>query len=73
MEQDIIFVGLDVHKDTIVVALAESGRRGEVRQHGKIANTPANLKGLAGKLSRSGRELRALRLRHPASAGRCGP
>jgi hypothetical protein len=58
MEQDIIFVGLDVHKDTIVVALAESGRRGEVRQHGKIANTPANLKGLAGKLSRSGRELR---------------
>ena len=67
MEQDIIFVGLDVHKDTIVVALAESGRRGEVRQHGKIANTSANLKGLAGKLSRSGRELRFC-----YEAGPCG-
>jgi transposase len=67
MEQGIIFVGLDVHKDTIVVALAESGRRGEVRQHGKIANTPANLKGLAGKLSRSGRELRFC-----YEAGPCG-
>jgi transposase len=79
MEQGIIFVGLDVHKDTIVVALADSGRRGEVRQHGKIANTPANLKGLAGKLSRSGRELRFCYEAGPCGYGiqrqsdRCGP
>ena len=28
MEQRIIYVGLDVHKDTIAVALAEAGKRG---------------------------------------------
>ena len=30
MEQHIIYVGLDVHKDTIAVAFAEAGKRGEV-------------------------------------------
>ena len=39
MEQDIIYVGLDVHKDTIAVALAEAAKRGELREYGKIANT----------------------------------
>jgi hypothetical protein len=31
MEQHIIYVGLDAHRDTIAVALAEAGKRGEVR------------------------------------------
>ena len=31
MEQRIIYVGLDVHKDTIAVALAEAGKRGARR------------------------------------------
>lgn len=30
------FVGLDVHKDSIAVAIAEAGRLGEVRTFGEI-------------------------------------
>jgi transposase len=44
MDQSITYIGLDVHKDTIAVAVADSGKRGEVREHGKIANSPTALK-----------------------------
>jgi hypothetical protein len=54
----ITYVGLDVHKDGIVVALAEDGLRGEVRDYGRIANTPAALQRLVGKLGQPGVELR---------------
>ena len=37
MDKPITYIGLDVHKDTIAVALGEGGKRGEVREHGKIA------------------------------------
>jgi len=50
IEQAITYVGLDVHKDTIAVALAELGKRGEVREHGQIANRPTALKALLNKL-----------------------
>lgn len=66
MAKSITYVGLDVHKDTIVVALAETGLRGEVREHGKIANTPTALKALSAKLA-PGRELRFC-----YEAGPCG-
>lgn len=33
------YVGLDVHKETIVIGIAEDGREGEVRHYGTIANT----------------------------------
>jgi len=42
------FVGLDVHADTIAVAVAERG--GEVRSHGVIPNRPESVRKLVGKL-----------------------
>ena len=49
MKQLITYIGLDVHKETIAVALAEAGKRNEVRECGKIANTPAAVKALVAK------------------------
>src|SRR3984957_7326363 len=67
MAKLITYVGLDVHKDMIAVALAEAGLRGEVREHGKIPNTPAALKALTVKLASARRELRFC-----YEAGPCG-
>ena len=58
LDKPITYVGLDVHKDTVAVALAEAGGANDVRVCGKITNTPAALKAMAAKLSRGGRQLR---------------
>src|SRR5215469_8298412 len=63
----ITYIGLGVHKEWIVVAIAEGGTRGEVREYGRIANTAAALQRLAGKLGGEGVELRFC-----YEAGPCG-
>jgi hypothetical protein len=60
MSDAITYVGLDVHKETIAVALADGGGRGDVRAFGQIVNTPASLSRLLTKLVQAGREAYAL-------------
>ena len=67
MGDRITYVGLDVHKDGIVVAVAEGGLRGEVRDYGRIANTPAAVQRLVRKLGHQG-----VALRFCYEAGPCG-
>jgi transposase len=63
----ITYVGLDVHKEGIVVAVAEGGLRGEVRDYGRIANTAGALDRLMRKLGGEGVGLRLC-----YEAGPCG-
>jgi transposase len=67
MVDRITYVGLDVHKEGIVVAVAAGGLRGEVREYGRIANTPTALDRLLRKLGGDG-----MNLRFCYEAGPCG-
>ncbi|MBM3575846.1 MAG: IS110 family transposase [Alphaproteobacteria bacterium] len=51
------FIGLDVHKETISVAIAETGRNGNVSYHGEIANDALSINKLCNKLGRTGKSL----------------
>src|SRR6201986_2976492 len=64
---DNTYVGVDVHKATVCVAVAESGRGGEVRHIGVFDNRPEILCRLAAKLGKGGR-----RLSFCHEAGPCG-
>jgi transposase len=58
MNYEIHYIGLDVHADSISIAIAEAGRDGDVRFYGKIPND-LHMEGKAlKKLGHPERELR---------------
>lgn len=61
------FVGLDVHRDTIAVAIAEAGRGGEVRFYGTVPNCASSLSKLVRKLG-----AKHGRVEYVYEAGPCG-
>lgn len=68
MEQSTRFVGMDVHKDTIVVAVTAMGEVGKATLYGTIPNTPAALEKLVKRLHPAG----GGRLKFCYEAGPCG-
>lgn len=67
MEKCIMYVGLDVHKNSIEIALADSGRNNEVRHYGTISGDLAALDKVVRKLVSKGNALR-----FAYEAGPCG-
>jgi transposase len=61
------FIGLDVHSKTISVAIADEGRKGEVRHYGTIENTFETIDKVIKKLTVIGTELKFI-----YEAGPCG-
>lgn len=62
-----LYVGLDVHKVSISVSVAEDGRGGDVRFVGEIPNAPTDVAKLAKRLAKDGS-----RLEFCYEAGCCG-
>ncbi len=67
MKENTIFVGLDVHKNSIVIALANDGRDGDVRSYGTIDGDLEAVHKVVRKLQSTGATLRFV-----YEAGPCG-
>lgn len=67
MKKIIKYIGLDLHKNSISIAIADEGRDGEVRYYGKIDNDMDQLMKFCRKLISQGAELRVV-----YEAGGCG-
>lgn len=63
------YVGFDVHKDTIVISLAEEGRLGEIRNYGTIPHTLQALDKFLRKQISQGVELRCVYEAGPTGFG----
>ena len=57
-DSTIKFIGLDFHSKTISVAIADEGRKGEVRHYGTIENTFEAIDKVIKSLTATGIELR---------------
>lgn len=55
-QSNILFIGMDVHKDSIVISLADDDRS-DIRRYGKIGGTLTDFKKLLRKLVSTGKEL----------------
>ena len=55
-QSNILFIAMDVHKDSIVISLADDDRS-EIRRYGKIGGTLTDFKKLLRKLVSTGKEL----------------
>ncbi len=67
MKKTVKYIGLDVHKNSISIAIADQGRDGEVRYYGKIDNNMDQLTKIFRKLISQGADLRCV-----YEAGSCG-
>jgi transposase len=67
MKKHSIFIGMDVHKNSIQIAIAEQGRKGEIRSYGKIDGSLTALDKVVRKLTSKGG-----RLYFVYEAGPCG-
>jgi transposase len=53
MNTNTLYLGLDVHKDSIVIAIAEPGPKGELRSFGTITNDMGRLEHALGRIRKA--------------------